>query len=101
MIAITGEAEPDLLADLPGERVGRARMRELAAENMRQLNEPAEQLDGRLLPERGLGARRCSASPTSSGSGAAVLTCIRLDEDDPVAAWREHTAQARTTAPAR
>ena len=34
-IAFCGEAEPDLLADLPGDRVGRARMRELNAETMR------------------------------------------------------------------
>ena len=39
IVALTGDAEPDLLADLPGERVGNARMRELADENTRQVNE--------------------------------------------------------------
>ena len=39
VVALTGDAEPDLLADLPGERVGRARMLELAEENNRQVNE--------------------------------------------------------------
>ena len=36
---MTGDAEPELLADLPGERVGKARMMELAEENNRQINE--------------------------------------------------------------
>src|SRR5882762_4232063 len=39
VVALTGDAEPDLLADLPGDRVGRARPRELAEENSRQVNE--------------------------------------------------------------
>ena len=33
VVALTGDAEPDLLADLPGERVGKARMLELAEES--------------------------------------------------------------------
>src|SRR5581483_1286401 len=39
VVSLTGDAEPDLLADLPGERVGKARMVELAAEVARQVNE--------------------------------------------------------------
>ena len=39
IVALTGDAEPELLADLPGERVGKARMLELAHENNRQVNE--------------------------------------------------------------
>jgi len=39
IVALTGEAEPELLADLPGERVGKARMLKLAEENMRQIGE--------------------------------------------------------------
>src|ERR1700710_619381 len=39
VIALTGDAEPNLLADLPGERGGKARMLELAEENSRQINE--------------------------------------------------------------
>ena len=39
IVSLTGEAEPDLLADLPGDRVGRARMLELAEESNRQVNE--------------------------------------------------------------
>jgi aminopeptidase len=36
---VTGDPEPDLLADLDGERVGKARMLELANEGMRIVNE--------------------------------------------------------------
>src|SRR5919201_1048392 len=36
---ITGDPEPELLADLDGERVGKARMVELANEGMRIVNE--------------------------------------------------------------
>ena len=68
----------------------RARRREHAPDER-----AAEQLDGRRVPERGLGPRRCSASRTSSGCGRPSLTCIRLDEDDPVAAWRDARRQAR------
>jgi len=39
VVALTGDAEPDLLADLPGARVGKARMVALAHESNRQINE--------------------------------------------------------------
>jgi aminopeptidase len=39
IIALVGDAEPTLLSDLPGDRVGRARPLELAEENTRQINE--------------------------------------------------------------
>ena len=70
VVALTGDAEPDLLADLPGERVGRARMLELAEENNAPGQRAAEQLDGRRRARTPAGRSRCSASPTSSGSGS-------------------------------
>ena len=39
IVALTGDAEPQLLGDLPGERVGKARMLELAKESSRQVTE--------------------------------------------------------------
>ena len=68
VVALTGDAEPDLLADLPGARVGRARMLELAEENSRQINEQLNNWTVVGVPNAGW-ASRCSASPTSSGSG--------------------------------
>ena len=55
IVALTGDAEPELLADLPGDRVGKARMLELAQENNRQVERAAEQLDRGRRPQRRLG----------------------------------------------
>ena len=55
----------------------------------------AEQLDRRRRPERSAGPSRCSASRISTGSGRLVEFTVRLDEDDPVAAWREHVRAHR------
>jgi aminopeptidase len=67
-IGTTGEAEPNLLADLDGERVGRAQMTELAQESMRQLGEKLVNWTGIAYPNEG-GRSRCSASPMSSACG--------------------------------
>jgi aminopeptidase len=99
VISITGEAEPELLADLPGERVGRARMRELAVENARQVNGRLNNWTVVACPNEGW-ARQVFGEPDLERLWAAVLTSVRLDEDDPVAAWRLHatklTARAHT-----
>jgi aminopeptidase len=90
IVMIGGEAEPELLADLDQERVGRARPVEmistmLAIQNARRTNWTiaacpvagwAEQVFGEADVER---------------LWTAVAATVRLDEDDPVAAWREHT----------
>jgi aminopeptidase len=39
IVALVGDAEPELLADLPGDRVGKARMKELGEEVAQQTNE--------------------------------------------------------------
>jgi aminopeptidase len=92
VIAITGDAEPELLADLPGERVGRSHMREIAAENVRQLNGRLNNWTVVSCPNEGW-ARQIFGEPDLERLWSAVLTCIRLDEDDPVAAWRDHAAK--------
>jgi aminopeptidase len=92
IISIGGEAEPELLADLPGDRVGRARMRELAAEGMRQMNEQLNNWTVVSCPNAGW-AQAVFGEPDVERLWDAVLTCIRLDEDDPVAAWRAHVAK--------
>jgi aminopeptidase len=97
VIAITGDAEPDLFADLPGERAGRARMQELAGENVRQLNDRLNNWTVVSCPNEGW-ARQVFGEPDVERLWAAVLTCIRLDEDDPVAAWREHAARLESRA---
>ena len=65
----TGDPEPELMTDLDGERVGRARMKEVIEIIREQMVERSRQLVRRRVPERGLGRRRSTASPTSSVSG--------------------------------
>ena len=68
LIATTGDPEPELLSDLDGERVGRARMKEVN-EIAREQWSTARSTGpaSRIRPRAG--RRRCSASPTSSASG--------------------------------
>jgi aminopeptidase len=89
VIALTGDAEPDLLADLPGDRVGRARMLDLAQENTRQINERLNNWTVIGVPNTGW-ARQMFGEPDVERLWQAVEFCVRLDEDDPVAAWRAH-----------
>ena len=89
VIALTGDAEPDLLADLPGERVGKARMLELAEENTRQINEQLNNWTVVGVPNEGW-AQQMFGEPDLERLWQAVEYCVRLDEDDPVAAWRGH-----------
>ena len=89
VVALTGDAEPDLLADLPGERVGKARMRELAEEVTRQVNEQLNNWTVVGVPNAGW-ARQMFGEPDLERLWKVVEYCVRLDEDDPVAAWRDH-----------
>ncbi len=89
IVALTGEAEPGLLADLPGERVGKARMLELAEVNMRQINEQLNNWTVVPAPNEGWAAQ-VFGEPAIERLWDAVSFCMRLDEDDPVAAWRDH-----------
>jgi aminopeptidase len=90
VVALTGDAEPDLLADLPGERVGKARMLELAEESTRQVNERLNNWVVVGVPNEGW-ANQMGVSLERLWE--LVEFCVRLNEDDPVAAWREHVAR--------
>jgi aminopeptidase len=89
VIALTGDAEPELLADLPGERVGKARMLELAHENNRQINEQLNNWVVIGVPNEGWAAQMFGEADINR-LWELVEYCVRLDEADPVAAWREH-----------
>jgi aminopeptidase len=92
VVALTGDAEPELLSDLPGERVGRARMLELAEENNRQVNEQLNNWTVIGVPNPGW-ASQMFGRPDVERLWQLVEFCVRLDEDDPVAAWQEHVAR--------
>jgi len=92
VVALTGDAEPNLLADLPGERVGKARMLELADENNRQVNEQLNNWTVIGVPNAGW-ANQMFGEPDLDRLWTLVEFAVRLDEDDPVAAWRAHVGR--------
>lgn len=92
VIALTGDAEPNLLGDLPGERVGKARMLELAEESNRQINEQLNNWTVIGVPNVGW-AEQMFGEPDLDRLWETVEFTVRLDEDDPVAAWRAHVAR--------
>jgi aminopeptidase len=89
VVALTGDAEPELLADLPGERVGKARMLELAEESTRQVNERLNNWVVIGVPNEGW-AQQMFGEPDLERLWELVEFCVRLNEDDPVAAWQSH-----------
>jgi aminopeptidase len=89
VISLTGEPEPELLADLPGERVGKARMLELAKENLRQINAQLNNWCVVAAPNEGW-ATQVFGEPDVERLWEAVAYCMRMDEDDPAAAWLTH-----------
>jgi aminopeptidase len=99
LIAITGDPEPDLMADLDGERVGRARPVEL----IKRVGElTADQPNNWCVlsyPNAGW-AETVFGEPDVERLWEAISHAVRLDECDPVAAWTEHVdkLQARTAA---
>jgi aminopeptidase len=92
IVALTGEAEPELLADLPGERVGKARMLQLAEENMRQISALLNNWTVVACPNEGW-ATSVFGEADVDKLWEAVAFCVRLNEDDPVQAWRDHVAK--------
>ena len=89
MIGTTGDPEPHLLADLDGERVGRARMREVVRVSIRHLTERTVNWTGVAFPTEGW-AQEVFGEPDVERLWEAVSRCTRLDDDDPVEAWRAH-----------
>jgi aminopeptidase len=97
MIAISGDPEPDLLADLDGGRVGRARMVELGEQAMRHLMQRLNNWTIVAFPNEGW-AELVFGEPDVDRLWDAVEFAVRLDEDDPAEAWNAHVdhLEART-----
>ena len=96
-IATTGDPAPQLLADLDGERVGKARMKALADIVRELMTERRINWTGIAFPNEGW-AEKVFGEPDVERLWEAVALCTRLDEPDPVAAWREHMQQLETRA---
>jgi aminopeptidase len=91
LCAITGNPEPELFADLDGERVGKARMREVAEESLK-LSDGLCNWTIVAYPNAGW-AETVFGEPDVERLWQAVAQAVRLDQSDPVAAWREHIAR--------
>ena len=99
VISLTGNPNPDLLADLDPALVGRAEPKELRLALL-------ENVRGRHVnwvivaaPNEGW-ARQVFGEPDIERLWAAVATATRLDEPDPVAAWRAHAQRLQSRADA-
>jgi aminopeptidase len=90
LLAITGNPEPEVYADLDGTRVARARMREASEASLR-LADGLSNWSIVAFPNEGW-ARTVFGEPDVERLWDAVATAVRLDEPDPVAAWQEHIA---------
>jgi aminopeptidase len=89
-ISITGDPSPDLLADLDGVRVGKARPKELSQRTLEVVFE-RRRLNWTIVayPNEGW-ATKVFGEPDVGRLWDCVAKAVRLDEPDPVAAWREH-----------
>ncbi len=96
-VATLGDPEPELLADLDGDRVGRARMKEAVEIARRQLSDRTVNWTGVAYPNEGW-ARQVFGEPDVERLWEAVAFCTRLDEADPVAAWRDHMSRLEARA---
>jgi aminopeptidase len=91
LLQITGDPEPDLLADLDQSRAGRATPRDLRAATLRHINDRTVSWTIVAYPNEGW-AEQVFGEPDVERLWDAVATAVRLNEPDPVGAWREHVA---------
>ena len=89
LIQIAGDPAPELLADLDGTRVGKMRMRELSERYLDAVNKRLLSWAIVAYPNEGW-AESIFGEPDVERLWDAVVTATRLDEPDPVAAWRAH-----------
>jgi aminopeptidase len=94
VISISGEAEPDLLADLDQERVGKTRAVKVMETALRIQGARATNWSIGAYPNEGW-AEQVFGEPDVERLWAAIAQTVRLDEDDPVEAWRAHSARMR------
>jgi aminopeptidase len=97
LIATTTDPEPDLMADLDGERVGRAVQAELVQIQMQLMGENSLNWCGIGAPSESW-ATQVFGEPDVERLWENVAFCMRLDEPDPVEAWRTHVARLKARA---
>ena len=94
LVSIAGEAEPELLADLDQERVGRTTMRAAMQKMLELQNASATNWSIAAFPNEGW-AEQVFGEPDVERLWEAIGATVRLDEPDPVAAWQAHSARLR------
>jgi aminopeptidase len=93
-LILAGEPAPGLFADLDGARVGAARMSARSEAWLREVT-------GRRISWAIVGcptpgwAERIFGEPDVDRLWQAIAETVRLDEDDPPAAWHEHSERLR------
>jgi aminopeptidase len=92
LVSLTGNPDPDLLADLDPAVVGRADPREIRREMLELTNARGANWTIVAAPNEGW-ATQVFGEPDVGRLWDAVARATRLDEPDPVAAWREHVAR--------
>jgi len=97
-IAISGDPNPDLFSDLDGVKVGKARMKEYG-ERALQITFDDKSINWTIAGypnERW--AEKVFDSPDVDRLWQEVAKAVRLDEQDPVGAWRTHVDRLRSRA---
>jgi aminopeptidase len=89
LVSITGNPEPDLFRDLDGRRVGLTRATKLSEAQLRQITSGTINWTVLAYPNEGW-AETVFGEPDVERLWSAVASAVRLDEEDPVAAWRAH-----------
>jgi aminopeptidase len=88
LLGLSGNPEPEIFAGLDGARVAQARMRELAEASLKLTNGLCNWAIV-AVPNDGW-ARTVFGEPDVDRLWDAVAHAVRLDEPDPVEAWRAH-----------
>ena len=89
LIHIVGDPEPELLSDLDGARVGKTRSKEFAERYLKATNQRLINWTIVAYPNEGW-AKTVFDQPDVERLWDAVADATRLDEPDPVEAWRVH-----------
>ncbi len=92
LISITGDPEPELMADVDQERLGKARQTEVMHGHLR--NVMSRRINWTIVsfPNEGW-ATTVFGEPDVDRLWDDVAKTVRLDEPDPVAAWESHIAR--------